>query len=377
MSVVYNNDIYLDPLLTSVTWSGDITQGFRKLEVRLKNTVDGRHQAVNIELGRELRLYEDDIEKFRGVIFTLDINATGDLDITAYDENVYLTKNSDIRKFTGMTASAIIRQLCADFQVPVGAIAETGYVIPRLILRDKTVWEMMVAAISETRRQTGRRFWITSKEGALVLIERGDKIVDWVLENGVNITGAGYSQTIEDMRNSVKVTANDDAKPSDTVNYSPETLEMITGTIATESKSPIVATAKDDDNITRFGLMQHIDHMDSSATQSSANQMAIELLKELSKTKDEAHIEALGNSEIVAGSAVYVIESMTSIVGGFYVITDTHTWANGVHQMELSISGDESLPMLNYADLEQVTTEKTRKKDEGNNYSKELALLGE
>lgn len=77
-SVLYNGELYLDPIVTSITWSGDITQAFRQLTVEIKNTVDGVSQAVNIELGRELRLLtEDDVELFRGVIFSFDINATG------------------------------------------------------------------------------------------------------------------------------------------------------------------------------------------------------------------------------------------------------------------------------------------------------------
>lgn len=348
ISVVYDNDIYLDPLLTSVTWSGDITQAFRTLQASFKNTLDNVSQALDIELGRELRLYDDDTELFRGIIFAHDINARGDMTLTAYDENVYLTKNADTRKFSGMTASEIITQLCADFGIPTGSVAETGYVIPRLILRDKTLWEMMVTALSETKRQNGRRFWITASGGQLNVIERGEKVVDWVLENGVNITDASYGLNIEDLRNVVKVTANDEGD---------------------SKKAPISVTAQDSDLITQFGMMQHIDHMDSNATQSSADQMARETLSELSKIKDTATVEALGNVDVTAGAAVYVIESLTQIVGGFYVITDSHTWQNGVHKMSLSISGDESLPTMKYEDIYASTTDnsagdggKTKKK---------------
>lgn len=365
ISVLYDNDVYLDPIVTSVTWSGDMTQAYRQLNVTLKNTIDGVEQAVNIELGRELRLYVDESEKFRGVIFTHDIDSSGVMNIAAYDENVYLTKNADSRKFSGMTASSIIRQLCAEFDISIGEIADTGFVIPRLILRDKTLWDMMVAALTETRRQTGRRFLISSKDGALYLTERGEKVVDWVLENGVNITGANYSQSIEDMRNAVKVTANEDAKPeTGTVNLPPEALDMITANpnVTKNAKSPIVSTVRDDDLIARFGLMQHFDRADGDATKSKTDQLARELLAELSKIKDEATIEALGNAEITSGSAVYVIESMTKIVGGFYVITDSHTWENGVHRMKLTVSGDENLPTMRYEELDDATTEKVRKK---------------
>ncbi|MGF9711618.1 XkdQ/YqbQ family protein [Paenibacillus naphthalenovorans] len=351
ISVIYNNDVYLDPVVTSVTWSGDITQAARRLEVSLKNTVDGVKQALEIELGRELRLYSDGDELFRGIIFAHDINARGDMTITAYDEAIYLTKNMDTRKFTAMTASSIIRQLCTEFGVEIGEIADTSYVIPKLILRDKTLWDMMTIALTETRKQNGRRFWLTARAGALSLIERGEKRVDWILENGTNILDASYSQSIEDMRNQVRVIGGD------------------------EDKAPISVTVKDSALIDRFGTMQHLERMGSDAKQAEVAQLARQLLDQLSKITDEARVEALGNVEVTAGTAVYVIEEMTRIVGGFYVITDSHTWRNGVHRMSLTVSGDESLPRLDY-DEPPAAKQKKKKGANKDEYAAALARLG-
>ncbi|NHN31125.1 XkdQ/YqbQ family protein [Paenibacillus agricola] len=389
ISVVYANDVYLDPIVTGVTWSGEITQGYRSLDVTLRNTLDGVTRAVDIELGGELRLYSDDIELFRGIIFTHSINEKGDMSLTAHDENVYLVKNSDgTRKFTAKKASDIIRDLCASFEVEIGDIVDTGYVIPRLLFKNKTLWDMITTALTETRRQTGRRFLVSAKEGALYLTERGEKIVDYILEDGVNILGASYGQSIEDMRNSIKVSANEDAKPKTAVsaNLPPEALDMLSSAPTATPKSekkPLFASAKDDALVARFGLMQHPDQAGAESTQSSVNQLAAELLAEMAVIKDEASVEVLGNVEVTSGSAVYVIESLTGIVGGFYVITDSHTWSNGVHRMSLKISGDESLPTMKYEDLEDAKKEKaasTKKKKSGADdatYAAALARLGE
>ncbi|WP_010495086.1 XkdQ/YqbQ family protein [Paenibacillus elgii] len=383
ISVLYNNDIFLDPIVTAVTWSGDITQAARKLEVSMKNTLDGVKQAVSIELGRDLRLYEDGNELFRGIIFAHEIDAAGKMTVTAYDQAIYLTKNEDTRKFYGMTASAIIRELCADFGIEVGEIADTAYVIPRLILKDKSLRDMMVTALTLTQKQNGRRFWLTSRAGALNLVERGEKRVDWVLENGRNITGASYGLSIEDMRNKVKVVANEDAKPgassSGGMNLPPEALDMISGNINVpkkDSKKPITITLEETELMQRFGTMQHLEKMSGDVTRAQVEQTARELLEKLSKIKDDARVEALGNTEITSGTAVYVIEPMTSIVGGFYVVTDSHTWEKGVHRMSLTISGDEGLPQLKY---EEPPASKKKKKSDGGagQYASALARLGE
>jgi len=321
----------------SVTWSGDVTQAARRLEVSLVNTMDGRKQARKIEHGKELRLLYDGKELFRGAVFSFDIDARGRMNVTAYDENTYLTRNQDTRIFRGKTASGIVKQLCAEFGIPTGTIADTGYVIPKLILRDKTLWEMMITALTYTRKQTGRRFFITSREGKLQLLERKEQIVRWVLENGRNIIDASYAQSIEDMRTQVKVVGGD-----------PE-------------KKPIVATVKDDALIKRFGIMQHLENVDPDMTASQVQQRAKELLAQLGTIDDEARVEALGNPDVTAGIAIYVRESMTGLVGGFYVTADSHTFAGGKHTMSVTLSATDDLPTMEY----EEPREKKQKKGEG------------
>ncbi|MGE7271347.1 XkdQ/YqbQ family protein [Brevibacillus panacihumi] len=315
-------------LVESVGWSGDVTQAARKLDIAFINTVDGRTQARRIENGRELRFLLDGRELFRGGIFTHKIDDRGFMTATAYDDNTYLTRNYDTRKFVNMTASAIVRRLCADFGIAVGTIAETGYVIPKLILRNKSIWEMMTIALTYSRKQTGRRFFIFSREGRLHLSERKEAVVRWVLENRRNITSASYSQSIEDMRTQVKVIGGD-----------PE-------------KAPVIATAKDDALIRRFGIMQHLENVDPDMTRSQVEQRAKQLLAELGTIDDDARIDALGNPDVVAGAAVYVRESMTGITGAYYVSVDDHTFANGKHTMSVSLSATDDLPTL---EVEEAT----------------------
>ncbi|WP_188068970.1 XkdQ/YqbQ family protein [Brevibacillus brevis] len=324
-------------LVQSATWSGDVTQASRKLTVSFVNTTDGRTQARKIEHGKELRLMYDGRELFRGVIFDFRIDHRGMMTTTAHDENTYLTRNFDTRKFTGMTASAIIKRLCNDFRIATGTIAETGYVIPKLVLRDKSIWDMMTIALTYSRKQTGRRFFIYSREGKLFLSERKDVVARWVLENGCNITSATYSQSIEDMRTQVKVIGGD-----------PE-------------KKPIIATVKDNALIKRFGLMQHLENVDADMTKSQVEQRAKQLLAELGTIDDDARVDALGNPEVVAGAAVYVRESMTGITGAYYVSTDTHTFANGSHTMSVSLSATDDLPTMEYDPPAEPKARKGRK----------------
>ncbi|WP_404303588.1 hypothetical protein [Paenibacillus sp. DP01] len=337
IKLLYDGKYWIEPLVKSATWSGDVSQPHRTLTISYSNTLNADDKRIAFELGKELRFYVDDVGLFRGVIFTYDIDDKGDTTITAYDENVYLTKNVDTQKFVGKTAGAIVSSLCKSFGIPVGTVANTGYVIPKLILRDMSLWDMITTALTETRKQNNRKFIVYSREGKLFLREKKDEIVRWMLEDGVNITSARRSQSIEEMRTAVKAQGGTDEKP-------------------------ITSTAKDAALIKKYGMMQHVESADSDATASQIQQLAKAKLKELGKVGEDVSVDALGITQVVAGTAVYAFESMTDIVGGYYVNADTHTFTNGIHTMSLTLSKTDDLPKLEYEESEPKKEAAKKKK---------------
>lgn len=329
-SVTYRDEkqnVYLDPIVKSINWSGDIKQAARKLVVEVSNTGDLRDLYMMFEKGAELRLILDEKrELFRGVLFADQINSKGQMTLTAYDENIYLTKNKDTKIFRNQSASAIIKRLCHEFSIPMGEIHDTGYVIPKLVFREKTLFDMMVTALTETQKQNGQYFWINSKEGKLQLLARKEQKGKWVLENGVNLLDASYSQSIEETRTQIKVIGGD------------------------VEKKAITASAKDGELIRRFGIMQHVEKPEKDMTQSQMEQRAKQLLEDLATIEDQARIECLGIPDVVSGSCVYVKESVTGILGGYYISADEHRFENGSHTMSLTLSATDDIPEMEYSE---------------------------
>ncbi|MCA1294576.1 hypothetical protein LBW89_16245 [Paenibacillus sp. alder61] len=329
-SVTYRDDkqnVYLDPIVKSINWSGDIKQAARKLVVEVSNTGDLRDLYMMFEKGAELRLILDEKrELFRGVLFADQINSKGQMTLTAYDENIYLTKNKDTKIFRNQSASAIVKRLCHEFSIPMGEIQDTGYVIPKLVFREKTLFEMMVTALTETQKQNGQYFWITSREGKLQLLARKEQKGKWVLENGVNLLDATYSQSIEETRTQIKVIGGD------------------------VEKKAIMASAKDGELIRRFGIMQHVEKPEKDMTQSQMEQRAKQLLEDLATIEDQARIECLGIPDVVSGSCVYVKEAVTGILGGYYISADEHRFENGSHTMSLTLSATDDIPEMEYSE---------------------------
>jgi murein DD-endopeptidase MepM/ murein hydrolase activator NlpD len=327
----------VSPLVQSVTISGDIKQAGRRCEITFNNTVNGKTRAVGVSVGMEARVYYDNSEVFRGILFNDVIDNTGKHSLTCYDYNYYLTKNTDSLTFKNMTASQIVRFICRKYNIPIGGIADTKYVFKRLIFRNKTLYEIIITALTETEKKTGKKYGLFSIAGKLYLREFKSQVTKLVIENGHNILSARYEESIEDTRTQVRVTGGSEDKP-------------------------VSVTVRNKDAIAKYGIMQHYEHHDDIKDKAKLAELANKLLKDLDDVNKTIEVEALGLWSVQAGTAVYVREEMTGVKGGFYVIEDTHTVdANGEHTMSLRLSAT--------LDLERIDYEEPPKEESGNSTS--------
>lgn len=333
---------FIENMTTRVDWSGDIMQPFRTLSVTMANTnsfLKDEKIYLNLECGKEIRLYNDSAELFRGVIFDIDVDEKGMTTITAYDEGKYLMQNKDTRIVKSSTASNMIKNICKEFGIPTGTVDDTGYVIASQVFRNDDLWTMFQKAITKTRDETGRRYWMYTHLGQLHLVLRSDQIVRWVLEDDTNLTSASRRVNIEELRNSIKVMNGDIEK----------------GT----QKS---ALAKDSDSVSRYGLMQHLEEVNEDVDSAKMNERAQYLLKDMNKPRIDISVDAIGIDMVFAGKAVYVFDEKTGLNGGYYVQTDSHSWESGNHTMSLTLSFTDELP---FVDLFSEDDQKKR------NYAKE------
>jgi len=305
----------------SVETSGHSEKFNRQLNATIHNTQDGRKQAFKVAEGESISFEWEKKRIFVGIVFAFDVDVTGAMTLTCYDSNVYLVKSKDIRKFTNKKASDIVRQIAKDFGIPIGEIADTGYVIPKLIFRDTSLYEMILTALTLTRKQTGKRFFVDNKDGKLTLTTPASAKKRFILKAGDNITGATYSRSIEETKTQVKVSGGD-------------------------KKKPVTSIVKNEALRQKYGVMQHVEIMDEKATASQVKQRAANLLAEMAVINDQANVDAFGIPEVITGTAIYVVEPMTGLVGGYYVSNDTHTFEGGLHTMSLELSRTYDLPPI-------------------------------
>ena len=337
--IYYHNGIMsdLEGFVKGVEITGDTAQAFRSCTVSLNNTLDGRKYSIPFKNGGEIRVLVDKSEVFRGNIFTKSIASTGEQSLQMHDYNVALTKSSDSVNLKNVTASQVLAQLCGKYGITTGAIANTRHVIPRFIVRGKTLYEIVVTALTETQKATGKRYRLRNVAGKLELVEVTAQIKHLTLENGRNIIDASFSETIEDVKTRVKLTGGDENKPV--------TVEVS------------ASNAKD------YGIMQHYEHNSDVKTAAKLKPLADALLAELSKPKQEFSVTAIGDKDIVSATTVIADEAMTGIRGAFYVAADTHKFdASGLHTMSLTLTRELNLAQIEYDPPEEPKPKKETKK---------------
>ena len=202
-------------LLEGLTWSGDLATAGRSVTINIRNTAEGDKPIIDTpKLGRRVQCYKRGKRFFVGYIFDVQKDSNGSVTLEAHDSNVYLAKNKDSMKFSKKKASQIVKEICSKYGIAVGQIDDTGYVIPTLIFRQKTLFEMIHTALTETRKKTNKIYIVGNENGKLTLKERKTQTTALVISDGTNIFSATHSENMEDLRNSVKVTgkSGEDAK---------------------------------------------------------------------------------------------------------------------------------------------------------------------
>lgn len=155
------------------------------------------------------------------------------------------------------------------------------------------------------------RYYIHSSNGALSLVKRRENILQWVLEEGVNIISYSYKRSIENIKTRLKIYTDEDT---------------------------VYAVRKNTELEKKIGIFQEIKKKDDDLSEAKLNESIDESMKEISSPEISLKVEALGIPEVISGTGVYVIIDKLGIRRTFYVDEDSHTFKNGNHTMSLTLN---------------------------------------
>lgn len=114
--------------------------------------------------GDQVCFYYDDKLTFVGYVFTKSRDKEQHIKVTCYDQLRYL-KNKFTYVFENKTATQIVKSLCNDFNLKIGEMDNTSYVIPAVAEENKAALDIILDVIEETLLNTGNMFVLYDESG--------------------------------------------------------------------------------------------------------------------------------------------------------------------------------------------------------------------
>lgn len=134
---------------------------------------------LHMRLGDPVRFRYDNQNAFFGYLFSIKPEH-GWFRCTAYDQMRYL-KNKDSLIYKKKTYSQLLKLLARRYQLTLGSVANTRYVIPKR-KEDATLLDILGTASSLTTKATGRRYVLYDDFGKLTLKNISDMRLDLLLD---------------------------------------------------------------------------------------------------------------------------------------------------------------------------------------------------
>ena len=278
--------------------------------------------ALSMSEGDEVSIKEDGTNIFFGYIFKQSRDRDGIVTVTAYDQLRYL-KNKDTYVYGDKTATQFIQMIATDFNLQLGTLEDTKYVIPSRTEENTSLFDMIGNALDLTIQNNKEMFVLYDDFGKLTLkslanmkVGSGNSYLMLSESTGENFT---YSSSIDDQTyNKIKLTYDNDS----------------TG-------KREVYIAQHDENMNSWGTLQYFDKLSKGENGQAKADALLQLYNQ--KTRKLKLTKQFGDSRVRAGSLVVVCLDLgdTTLKNFMLVEKCKHTWNNGEHWMELTLRGGE------------------------------------
>lgn len=247
-------------------------------------------------------------ELFKGVV--LDITTSKFVkNIKCLDYCFYLNKNKILKQFEEISASDAIKQLLQEAQAPIGTISSFATSISK-IYNSNTVAEIINDILNQVNNELGTKY----------LLEFEDNKFNVVPFKKINVqfrykhtSEESLTESILEMKNSILVISNE------------------------QDDTEILATAKDEENIKKYGSLQEIISVSPDEDEAKVRNIAKTKLKELNKVFKTGNIKGFGDDNFRAGKVIKLDNAVFSFIGDYLIKSCSHTWVKGEHLVTLEV----------------------------------------
>ncbi len=258
----------------------------------------------------------DKTKFFYGFIFTRSTSKDGIMSYTVYDQLRYL-KNKDTVIYKKKTADQVVSMIAAKFGLQCGSLENTGYVIPKKVEENVTLFDMIQNALDETMMVKNKVYTLYDKVGKLQLAGIGSMKVNTCLIDKETGQDFEYKISIDaDVYNQVKLIYKNNEKGAFDLYME-----------------------KDSKNINKWGVLQYTDTIDDPDIGKLKAQALLKLYDTVLRTLTVKGV--IGDKKVRAGSLVPVTLDLQDIKVSNYMLVEkaTHIFKNREYTMDLVLSG--------------------------------------
>lgn len=310
---IRNGDKLYKPIIEDgVTWETE-----RKGSPGILTFTVIKDNIISFQEGNHVMLKVDGENIFYGFVFKKTRDKNHNIKVTAYDQLRYL-KNKDTMTYKNITASTLIKMIADDYNLQVGTIENTAYVIPERTEENSTLFDIILTALELTVTNKKTLYVLYDDYGKLTLKSLANMKTTVLIseETGENFD---YTSSIDDNTyNQIKI------------QYDNE-----------ETGKKETYIAKDSSHINDWGLLQYYDTVKNVENAQAKTDALLDLYN--AKTRNLKIKNAFGNTSVRAGKMVVVVLNLGDIEVGNYFLVETckHTFRNDEHFMDLTLRGGE------------------------------------
>lgn len=309
--LIENDRIYVPVVVGDIT----LTMERKGTPSSLKFSVL-KDDIINFREGNPVKLKVNSENVFYGYIFTKSRKDEYTIDVTAYDQLRYF-KNKDSYIYENKKYSDLVKMIAEDYNLKLGSIADTGYVIPKAN-EEGTLFDILGNASDNTVMRTGNLYILYDDFGSITLKSLADMRLN-IFINETQMQDYSYSTSIDsDVYNRVKL-AKDNGDTGEREFY----------------------IFNDAENQSKWGVLQYYEKLsDNSAMDVNIKgKMLLEYYNKKSRSLSLSNV--FGVVGVRGGSLIVVNMDLGDMEVSNWMMVEkvTHKFSDGHHFMNLELSG--------------------------------------
>lgn len=276
-----------------------------------------KDNVIDFGEGDAVRLTVDGTGVFYGFVFTKKRSKDGKIEVTAYDQLRYF-KNKDTYVYENKTASEVLQMIAGDFNLNLGEVEPTSFIIESRVEQNATLFDMVQNALDLELQNKKEMYCLYDDFGKLTLKNIGSMKLNLLIDADT-AEDFDYTSTIDqNTYNKIKLTYDNE-----------------------ETGTRDVYIAQDSGNMNQWGILQFYETLQKGENGQAKADALLELYNK--KTRNLKVENCLGDLRCRAGSMPVVQLNLGDMTISNHLIVEkaTHTFKNNQHLMSLNLRGGE------------------------------------